>query len=1369
MANVEKLTIGSDTYDLRDASAVHTVDSAMSSSSTNPVQNKTVKEYVDNAIQNEPYMHVIFGFGGFVRWENFAVQPTSYSELLANDDFKMALARPVVVDLGSNGNTIIQGLIVNMDGIPNSNHWSIAFPDAVVFNGTLTNGIEFDLTYYEGDGWLLDNLDSHTPEFKNYTDDAISNISLVSTQVEANATEAATPANGDGLIFADSDNANKLKRMTNGFGTSTTTFLRNDGTWAAPPSGEAPVSRIFHGTCSTAASTAAKAVTCPQFLASDFVTGAIVFVTFTATNSAAVASITLNVNGTGAKNIKYMRNAAESNLPGTGYLRAKMTYRFVYNGTYWVCDTDYDANTVTDLTYRSFRVASDAGGSLYSYKLCAVDDNGDLLPFNFVSSDTATDYEKAITTHVFNPFRGFLYYSGTTRTDAGNVRDASEFKSAVQFDCRYSLNINSSGTAGSTALTAYDPVYIKALYTASTRLAKLVADTSDSNYLVRSSVVQALPSANPNTGLADGTFYIYILLGQAYSKYQIDLYDNNTVYYWNTKAGMMTEFTGIIEADYATPADISTAINALDASASGLSASKTITALLEQNGIISASASDISINASQVTTGTFASNRIYSDATMAAAIESGDSVIFADSNDSNKLKRMSNGFDTAKTTEFLRRDGSWAEVGGGVEPVEDTSVFLFRTVNFGANKYKFPSLVGGTVAWNQLAALVASSWTKSSSVSIGITGTTIRVTSTSATSSVKHASLPVVANHIYLSSGTVVSSTTTTSRFGFFDSAGTALKIFDNNTSQTTPKTGSILYKPTASTNVYALRLANAAAANVYADFTNIQLIDLTVALGSTIADYIYSLETATAGAGVQWFKQYFPKSYYPYNAGALVSVNPTGAQSGGYYTNIVPKSAPYSNTPTTGTTSYNSETNTVTFSFTSPSAGYGYIQYQSRGAIVLNHKYYMGAKITGTGFTGVWFKPSNNGATPPTAYLGDNNYGSIQEAGTQASTLVGLNASSGTAVTGYIKDIVCVDLTIELGETIANEIYALEQTTTGKGIERLRQIGFFDPHTYSISPVELRGIPKLSNGNLTFDGDVRESNGTVTRKYGQSALSALSWQKYTYQSVVYYIAKADPAYTVNADVEVFGYCTAYTVVNSTSYTALASGNIAFITSAWGAGATITVRDDSISSVSELVTKLTGKGEIVFKKKNPTTESSAALPVPQVVYDGGIESYIDERDAQMPVGQNATYMDATSAISELMDSGLVPSAGGPTEESGTCALTDGSNVNITANYYKVGKQVTVSGVIPATSSTASSLSGLPFAAKDSAQLTLSWTDALLTTSVWGRLSVVSGSTNLYTTGYVKIGTTSSHNAGSWLAQVASPGVAFSITYITNVP
>lgn len=52
------------------------------------------------------------------------------------------------------------------------------------------------------------------------------------------------------------------------------------------------------------------------------------------------------------------------------------------------------------------------------------------------------------------------------------------------------------------------------------------------------------------------------------------------------------------------------------------------------------------------------------------------------------------------------------------------------------------------------------------------------------------------------------------------------------------------------------------------------QVIDLTALFGTTIADYIYSLEQSTAGAGVAWFKKYFPENYYPYSAPTLQSVN---------------------------------------------------------------------------------------------------------------------------------------------------------------------------------------------------------------------------------------------------------------------------------------------------------------------------------------------------------------------------------------------------------------------------------------------------------------------------------------------------------------
>lgn len=56
----------------------------------------------------------------------------------------------------------------------------------------------------------------------------------------------------------------------------------------------------------------------------------------------------------------------------------------------------------------------------------------------------------------------------------------------------------------------------------------------------------------------------------------------------------------------------------------------------------------------------------------------------------------------------------------------------------------------------------------------------------------------------------------------------------------------------------------------------NVMTIDLTQMFGSTIADYIYSLEQATAGSGIAWLKSYgfLTKDYYAYDSGSLQSVN---------------------------------------------------------------------------------------------------------------------------------------------------------------------------------------------------------------------------------------------------------------------------------------------------------------------------------------------------------------------------------------------------------------------------------------------------------------------------------------------------------------
>lgn len=110
---------------------------------------------------------------------------------------------------------------------------------------------------------------------------------------------------------------------------------------------------VFYGTCSTAAGTVEKAVTCAEFTADDLKAGTLIVVSFSATNSGAVANLKLNVNGTGAKPIKYINNGTLGNLTSAGYLKAGVEYPFYYDGTNWVAwfnyNTTYSALSEADM------------------------------------------------------------------------------------------------------------------------------------------------------------------------------------------------------------------------------------------------------------------------------------------------------------------------------------------------------------------------------------------------------------------------------------------------------------------------------------------------------------------------------------------------------------------------------------------------------------------------------------------------------------------------------------------------------------------------------------------------------------------------------------------------------------------------------------------------------------------------------------------------------------------------------------------------------------------------------------------------------------------------------------------------------------
>jgi len=98
---------------------------------------------------------------------------------------------------------------------------------------------------------------------------------------------------------------------------------------------------VFYGTCATAAATAAKAVVCEEFTSADLVAGTVINVYFTTAQTYNGAP-TLNVNGTGAKNVKRVgsTNAARYEW------QAGEVLQFVYDGSYWML-TDGGIATTT--------------------------------------------------------------------------------------------------------------------------------------------------------------------------------------------------------------------------------------------------------------------------------------------------------------------------------------------------------------------------------------------------------------------------------------------------------------------------------------------------------------------------------------------------------------------------------------------------------------------------------------------------------------------------------------------------------------------------------------------------------------------------------------------------------------------------------------------------------------------------------------------------------------------------------------------------------------------------------------------------------------------------------------------------------------
>lgn len=238
--------------------------------------------------------------------------------------------------------------------------------------------------------------------------------------------------------------------------------------------------------------------------------------------------------------------------------------------------------------------------------------------------------------------------------------------------------------------------------------------------------------------------------------------------------------------------------------------------------------------------------------------------------------------------------------------------------------------------------------------------------------------------------------------------------------------------------------------------FQNWNIFDLTQMFGSTIADYIYSLEQSTPGAGVAWFRKLFPKDYYEYNPGELISVSGVSArESVGFNLFDLSRFAEeYPNFCTMSGDELTVNSAGVLFSkgvdvnIPVDMAG-GYITYEIKCGTATN------------------FRMRIVYASGTIKVIGGTSATSWQTVTRQLDTgrITAIRLDWTNAGTFYIRNL-CINL-----------------SWSG---ERNGEYEPYVKHSYPLdSTLTLRGIPKLdSNNQLYYDGDEYLPDGTVNRRY---------------------------------------------------------------------------------------------------------------------------------------------------------------------------------------------------------------------------------------------------------------------------------------------
>ena len=247
------------------------------------------------------------------------------------------------------------------------------------------------------------------------------------------------------------------------------------------------------------------------------------------------------------------------------------------------------------------------------------------------------------------------------------------------------------------------------------------------------------------------------------------------------------------------------------------------------------------------------------------------------------------------------------------------------------------------------------------------------------------------------------------------------------------------------------------------------------------------------------------------------------------------------------------------------------------------------------------------------------------------------------------IEDVMLCDLTAKLNSEIADHIYALEQANSGDGVAFFKKLFPEDYYAYnpgeliSVSGVSahetrdannnvignypldstliLRGVPKLVDGKIQYDGDRYLPDGTVERRYGVVDLGTLTWQTRK-TGDVNKVCSASLPYSyvaVNASYAAQMIGDKFTVVASSNANILVdSVDTAEI-------GVYSFRTNGNTTTIYLVLPIEGSisGTLLYKLATPTTETAEPYRSDQLLDAGGTEEFIST--GIVPVGHETRY------------------------------------------------------------------------------------------------------------------------------------------------